>query len=375
MTERSSLVRAGIAQERLVPLRPMRVLVVDDSVVVRTLLTAALRRYPGIEVVGSAADAFAARDLILQLEPDVMTLDIEMPDMDGLTFLSKVMEHRPMPVIIVSALAEQRSSLGVKALQLGAIDIIPKPGVAGSMAAVADAIAQRVSALRSRPFSAPNSHRSRESASLTISSRPTPRPSDSIVVIGASTGGTQAIESVLKQLPADAPPILVVQHMPPSFTKAFAARLNDVCALHVAEAKDAETLKTGHVYVAPGGHHMVVERAGSQLRIALRDGPSVHYQRPAVDVLFLSAARLKHVRIVGVVLTGMGQDGAEGLLALRQAGAQTIAEHEQSCVVYGMPKEAIARGGAQHVATLLQMPQTIADCLDGGMLASGPVAP
>ena len=354
--------------------RTTRVLVVDDSALVRKMLTAALGRHPGIEIVGTAADVFAARDLILQHEPDLMTLDLEMPGMDGLTFLGKVMEHRPMPVIIVSAVTELGSSAGVKALQLGAIDVIPKPSGAGSMDGVAEAIAQRAVELRTRPFKLPTRVAARDAASSPVPARPSMRHAGSLILIGASTGGTQAIESVLTRLPVDAPPILIVQHMPASFTKAFAARLNDVCALHVAEAQGGEVLQAGHAYVAPGGHHMVVERVGTQLRVALRDGPPVHYQRPAVDVLFLSAAKLRHVRSVGVVLTGMGHDGAEGLLALRQAGAQTIAEDEQSCVVYGMPKEAIARGGAQHVSTLLQIPQTIADCLDqGAMCPSGPV--
>ena len=353
--------------------------VVDDSAVVRKMLTAALGRRPGIEIVGSAADVFAARDLILQHEPDLMTLDLEMPGMDGLTFLSKVMEHRPMPVIIVSAVTEHGSAAALKALQLGAIDVIPKPSGAGSMDGVAEAIAQRVAALRTRPFKLSTLAVSRDGVSThvaAVAARPTMRHAGSLILIGASTGGTQAIESLLTRLPADAPPIVIVQHMPASFTKAFAARLNDVCALHVAEAKGGEVLQAGHAYVAPGGHHMVVERVGTQLQVALRGGPAVHYQRPAVDVLFLAASKLRHVRTVGIVLTGMGHDGADGLLALRQAGAQTIAEDEQSCVVYGMPKEAIARGGAQHVATLLQMPQTIADCLDqGATCISGPVTP
>ena len=355
---------------------PITVLVVDDSAVVRKMLTAALGRRPGIEIVGSAADVFAARDLILQHEPDLMTLDLEMPGMDGLTFLSKVMEHRPMPVIIVSAVTEHGSAAGVKALQLGAIDVIPKPSGVGSMDGVAEAIAQRVAALRTRPFKLPAPVAPRDGVSAHVAARPAMRHAGSLILIGASTGGTQAIESVLTRLPADAPPILIVQHMPASFTKAFAARLNDVCSLHVAEAKGGEVLQAGHAYVAPGGHHMVVERVGTQLQVALRGGPAVHYQRPAVDVLFLAASKLRHVRMVGIVLTGMGHDGAEGLLALRQAGAHTIAEDEQSCVVYGMPKEAIARGGARHVATLLQMPQSIADCLEqGATCLSGPVTP
>ena len=198
----------------------------------------------------------------------------------------------------------------------------------------------------------------------------------SLILVGASIGGPNAIESLLTRMPADAPPVLIVQHMPAGFTKAFADRLNAVCGLSVIEAHGGEVLQPGHVYVAPGGHHMVVEQVGPQLQTALREGPSVHYQRPAVDVLFHSAARLRGVRMVACVLTGMGCDGAGGLLALREAGAQTIAEDERSCVVFGMPKQAIACGAVMHVATLLQMPQTIAGCLDRGSAgARGPWYP
>jgi two-component system chemotaxis response regulator CheB len=340
------------------------VLVVDDSAVVRKLLIDALSKDPGIEIVGSAADVFIARDMILKHNPDVMTLDIEMPRMDGLTFLRKVMEYKPMPVIIVSSITKNGSAASVEALQSGAIDVISKPGGPGSVGEVADAIAQRIRALRARPVRLSALVPVKTAASTQTAARPSMRHPGSLILIGASTGGTQAIEALLTRMPADAPPILIVQHMPAGFTKAFADRLDAVCAMNVCEAHGGETVQTGHVYVAPGGHHMVVERFGLQLRTALREGPPVHYQRPAVDVLFLSAAKLKGVPMVGVILTGMGQDGADGLLALRQAGAQTLAEDEQSCVVFGMPKEAIARGGAMHVVTLLQMPNKIAECLD-----------
>ncbi|MFN8063593.1 MAG: chemotaxis response regulator protein-glutamate methylesterase [Vicinamibacterales bacterium] len=343
-------------------IRPMRVLVVDDSAIVRKMLTDALNREPGIEVVGGAADVFIARDMILKHNPDVMTLDIEMPRMDGLTFLRRVMEHKPMPVIIVSSITQKGSAASVEALQIGAIDVIAKPGGPGSVGQVAEQIADRIRALRTRPVR------------LTpLQTTPAPRPTlartsmkspGSVILVGASTGGTQAIESLLTRMPADIPPMLVVQHMPAGFTKAFADRLNATCPMRVVEAQGGEVLQQGTVYVAPGDHHMIVERFGLQLRTALRDGPPVHFQRPAVDVLFYSAAKLKGVPMVGVILTGMGADGADGLLALRQAGAQTLAEDEQSCVVFGMPKEAIARGAAMHVATLLQMPGKIAECLD-----------
>jgi two-component system chemotaxis response regulator CheB len=341
-----------------------KVLIVDDSAVVRKLLGDALSADPDIRVVGGAADVFIARDLILQHDPDVMTLDIEMPRMDGLTFLGRVMEHRPMPVIIVSSITPAGSAASVEALRRGAIGVIAKPGGPGSVGAIADTILRHIHGLRQgrvrlrTPGAAP-------APTEVKPIRPSLRQNNSsLIVIGASTGGTQAIESLLTRLPAEIPPMLIVQHMPAGFTKAFADRLDKVCPMHVVEAKGGEVLQSGTVYVAPGDHHLVVERMGLQLRTALRDGPPVHYQRPAVDVLFHSAAKLKGVPIVGVILTGMGSDGASGLLALRQAGAETIAEDEGSCVVFGMPKEAIACGAAVHVATLLQMPSQIAASLD-----------
>lgn len=343
--------------------RPMRVLVVDDSAVVRKMLTDSLSKDPGIEIVGSAADVFIARDLILQHNPDVMTLDIEMPRMDGLTFLRKVMEYRPMPVIIVSSITKQGSAASVEALQSGAIDVIAKPGGPSSVGQVAEAIAHRIRALRARPVKL-SALVGKAVPQTPAPARPSMRAPNSLILIGASTGGTQAIESLLTRMPADAPPMLIVQHMPAGFTRAFADRLNAVCPMHVSEAQGGEVVQPGHVYVAQGGYHMVVERFGLQMKLALREGPPVHYQRPAVDVLFHSAARLKGVPMVGVILTGMGADGADGLLALRQAGAYTLAEDEHSCVVFGMPKEAIARGAAVKVATLLQMPNEIAEGLD-----------
>jgi two-component system chemotaxis response regulator CheB len=341
-----------------------KVLVVDDSAVVRKLLSDALSADPDIRVVGTAADVFIARDLILQHDPDVMTLDIEMPRMDGLTFLGRVMEHRPMPVIIVSSITPTGSSASVEALRRGAIAVIAKPGGPGSVGAIADTIIQQIRGLRQGRVRLRPTGISPTAPAEAGPVRPSLRHTNSMIVVGASTGGTQAIESLLTRLPAEIPPMLIVQHMPAGFTKAFADRLDKVCPMHVVEARGDELIQPGTVYVAPGDHHLVVERMGVQLKTALRDGPPVHYQRPAVDVLFHSAAKLKGVSIVGVILTGMGSDGASGLLALRQAGAETIAEDEGSCVVFGMPKEAIACGGAVHVATLLQMPSQIAASLE-----------
>ena len=345
-------------------------LVVDDSAIVRKMLADTLAGEPDIEVVGVASDPFAARDLILKHRPDVLTLDIEMPRMDGLTFLRKLMEHRPMPVIIVSSLTPTGSELSIEALAAGAIDVIAKPGGPYSVGQVADRLKRRIRGIRgARPVRylapLPAGRSVLPAAKLSALGR-----ANGLIVIGASTGGTQAIEALLSRLAADTPPILIVQHMPAQFTRAFASRLNGACPMTVVEATGSETLRRGVAYVAPGDYHMVVEARGFELRAIVGGGPAVHYQRPSVDVLFHSAARLRGVAIVGVLLTGMGSDGADGMVALREAGAITIAEAEQSCVVFGMPAEAIARGGAVHVATLLAMPRLIADSLSA--LQAGP---
>jgi two-component system chemotaxis response regulator CheB len=341
---------------------PIKVIIVDDSAVVRKMLSDALSQDGDIEIVATAADPFIARDLILQHNPDVITLDVEMPRMDGLSFLRRIMEHRPMPVLVVSSITQQGSAACLEALRLGAIAVIAKPGAPGSVGAIADDIKRSIRALRSGPpvrlkplvADAPPLPAVKSSA----------RASGGLLLIGASTGGTQAIEALLTRMPADVPPILIVQHMPPLFTKALADRLDGICRMRVIEAAGHEVIQPGTVYIAPGGYHMVVERQGLRLVTALRDGPMVHYQRPAVDVLFHSAARLQGVPMAAAILTGMGSDGADGLLALRQAGAETLAEDEQSCVVFGMPKEAIARGAARHVVTLFDMPGMLLECLD-----------
>jgi two-component system chemotaxis response regulator CheB len=337
------------------------VLIVDDSAVVRKLIGDALRREPDIEVVGGAADPFVARDMILQYKPDLITLDIEMPRMDGLSFLRRLMEHHPIAAIVVSSLTQTGSAASVEALRIGAIDVIAKPGGPHSVGLVTEKLVQRIRALRA----APSVRLARSTAASTAAHAAVHPNTDAgrrargVIAIGASTGGTQALETVLTRLPADLPPIVVVQHMPAGFTKAFADRLHSVCAMRVVEASGGEVLERGAAYIAPGDHHLVVEQDGLRLRTRLTQGPPVHYQRPAVDVLFASVARMKGLAVVGLLLTGMGADGADGMVAMRRAGAITIAEAEESCVVFGMPKEAIARGGAVHVATLLQMPGLI----------------
>jgi two-component system chemotaxis response regulator CheB len=350
-----------------------KVLVVDDSAIVRKLIADALRREPDIEVVGGASDPFMARDMILRLEPDVLTLDIEMPRMDGLTFLRKLMDRRPLPVIIVSSVTQRGSAASIEALRAGAIDVIAKPGGPHEVAQVVGKIVQRIRGLKHgfklRPVVAVDRAKAEPQAPPVAAGR----RANGLIAIGASTGGTQAIESVLTRLPADSPPICIVQHMPPNFTRAFAERLNGVCPMRVVEAKGDELLERGVAYIAPGDYHMVIERVGVQLRTRLNQGAPVCHQRPAVDVMFNSIARLSGIPVVAALLTGMGSDGADGMVALRQAGAETIAEDEHSCIVFGMPKEAIARGGAGHVATLLRMPHLIFECFDR-LTAKTPVA-
>lgn len=343
--------------------RPVKVLIVDDSAIVRKLLANALKGEPDIEVVGGAGDPFVARDMILRLEPDVLTLDIEMPRMDGLSFLRRVMAYRPMPVIIISSLTQSGSAATIDALRAGAVDVLAKPGGPASVGELATRLKQRVRAIRGL---APASL-ARAVAPVDAAPAPTVkfdpvRRRNGIIAIGASTGGPQAIETLLTRMSAETPPIVITQHMPAGFTKAFAERLDRVCAIRVVEATSGEVLQPGTAYVAPGEHHLAIRKRGIQLLTELHDGPPLHHQRPAVDELFLSLAKLKRVPVVAALLTGMGADGADGLLALRRAGGETIAEDEHSCIVFGMPREAIARGAAMHVATLLRMPTLIPEC-------------
>ena len=338
-----------------------RVLLVDDSAVVRKLLGDALRKHGDIDVIGGAADPYIARDMILQHKPDVITLDIEMPRMDGLSFLRKLMEHHPIPAIVVSSLTQQGSAASVEALRIGAIDVIGKPGGPHAVGEVADRVADRIRALRTG--SPIRLGRLAPTPSAEAGPRRSANRLRGLIAIGASTGGTQAIETVLTRMAADGPPIVIAQHMPAGFTKAFAERLNGVCPMRVVEASGNEPLERGVAYIAPGDHHLTVDRQGLRLLTRLDQQAPLHYQRPAVDALFASVAQLRGLPLVGMLLTGMGADGADGMLALRHAGAETIAEAEESCVVFGMPKEAIARGGAVHVASLLAIPDLVFDGL------------
>ncbi|MBY0495164.1 MAG: chemotaxis response regulator protein-glutamate methylesterase [Cyanobacteria bacterium] len=347
----------------MAPVRRSRVLIVDDSAIVRTMLSNAIKAEPDMEVVGVAADAIVARDLIAAHQPDIVTLDLEMPRMDGLTFLRQLMREQPLPVVIVSSTTQTGSAASIDALAAGAIDVLAKPGGPYSVADITDQLTYRIRALRTG--------RAVHFSRLRHSPPPAPvAPSlahaNGLILIGASTGGTQAIETLLMQLPADAPPIAVVQHMPAYFTRAFAARLDKICPQRVIEAADSMRLERGVVYIAPGDSHLLVGARHGELVTSVRGGERVLYQRPSVDVLFQSAAALRGVPIVAMLLTGMGADGADGMVMLREAGATTIAEDARSCVVFGMPAAAIQRGGAMHVAALGAMPRAIASAFAPG---------
>ena len=324
---------------------PIRVLVVDDSALVRSILARELGKADGIEVVGTAPDPYAARDLIVTLAPDVMTLDIEMPRMDGITFLRKVMRHRPLPVIVVSSLTARGSELALEALEAGAVDVLPKPGPAYSVGDMAAHLADRVRVASVARLAAPATRAMPQRLSMT-------RTTSRIAVIGASIGGTRALQQVLSSMPADGPGIVVVQHMPEHFTAAFASRLREVCAMDVSEARTGDRVTKGRALIAPGNHHLVLRRDGASYQVEVRTGPLVSGHRPSVDVLFTSCARYVGRNAVGVIMTGMGHDGAAGLKAMRDAGAATLAQDEVSSVVFGMAREAIARDAVTEVASL-----------------------
>ncbi len=361
-----------------------RVVVVDDSALVRSLLTEIINRQPDMECVGTATDPLVAREMIRNLNPDVITLDVEMPRMDGLDFLSRLMRLRPMPVVMVSTLTERGAEVTLKALELGALDFVAKPkiGITDGLKQLAEDITEKIraaskahirrmvvptvttvpqttSALGSAA-EALHAQTSRPGASRTAAAppeRPSPTPigrlsTEKIIFIGASTGGTEATKDVLINLPADCPAVMITQHMPAGFTKSYAARLDSLCRIRVAEARDGERVLPGHAYLAPGGFHLSVERSGANYIARVTEGEPVNRHKPSVEVLFNSAARVVGPNALGVMLTGMGADGAKAMLAMRDAGSFNIAQDEESCVVFGMPKEAIAQGAAHEVLSL-----------------------
>lgn len=336
----------------------IRVLIVDDSALVRKILTQELSKDPGIEVVGTAPDPYIGRDKIVQLKPDVLILDIEMPRMDGITFLDKLMKHHPIPVIIVSSLAKEGSRAALKALELGALEIMAKPGSSYSVKDMSEQLIDKIKAVSNvKAFKI--TERSEEAGIVPAAGKAMLETSHKIVAIGASTGGTEAIREILVRLPPDMPPILVVQHMPQYFTRSFAERLDSLCRLKVKEAENGELLAPGKVLIAQGNRHMVLKRSGASYYVEIKDGELVYHQRPSVEVLFSSVARYAGANAVGVILTGMGKDGADGLLQMKNAGAFTIAQDEKSCVVYGMPKEAVSVGAVMKVAPLDKIPQVL----------------
>ncbi len=346
----------------------VRVLIVDDSALVRRLLSEALAKFPDIDVVGTARDPFEAREQILKLDPDVITLDIEMPRMDGLTFLEKLMKSKPMRVIVVSSVAQASSANAIRAMSLGAIHVVPKPEGSMSVPDVEKFLIRAVRQAAQVP-----AHRLRAPARRIVPPVASKRASRSgpasrrIIAIGASTGGPPAIEAVLTRLPADAPGTVIVQHMPPMFTAALANRLDGLCAVRVHEATDGELIRDGVVYIAPGGYHLQLRRTPEGYVTHVKDGPMVHHQRPAVDVLFDSVADVVGPASTGVLLTGMGADGARGLLAMREAGAHTIAQNEETCVVFGMPGEAVEMDAAQEILPI----DRIADAIISHRVAVG----
>ncbi len=329
----------------------IKVLIVDDSAMVRQVLTRELARDPAIEVVGSAPDPYVARDKIVTLKPDVLTLDIEMPRMDGITFLRKLMKHYPIPVIILSSLTQKGGELALEALECGAVEVMSKPSVAYSVGDVSVALIDKIkAAARVRPEKRqPVARALREPTQQRLSLT---RTTNKVVAIGASTGGTEALASLLKSLPSNAPGIVIVQHMPEHFTRAFAERLDTLCAIEVKEATDGDMVSTGKALIAPGNYHMLLRRSGAMYFVQVKSGPLVSRHRPSVDVLFKSVARFAGRNAVGAILTGMGADGSQGMKEMKDAGAATVAQDEASCVVFGMPKEAIALGCVDHVLPL-----------------------
>jgi len=334
--------------------KKITVLVVDDSSIVRKLVTEALSSDPGIEVVGTAVDPFMARDKIKELQPDVLTLDIEMPRMDGLTFLQLIMEHRPMPVIIMSSHTPRSSRAALEALRLGAVDVLSKPDGPYSFGNLGPRLIEMIHAAAGAKLRLPGEESAMDDSPTTGAAKPKGPPASisvtdqrAIILLGASTGGTEALSHVLRQLPCNLPPILMVQHIPPHFSQAFAERLNKFCRIEVREAKDGDWLRPGLALLAPGNYHMMLHRVGERYRVRVADGPMVWHQRPAVDPLFQSAADCAGAHAIAGILTGMGKDGADGLLRLREKGATTFAQDEATSVVYGMPRVAWENGGAQ----------------------------
>jgi two-component system chemotaxis response regulator CheB len=339
-------------------LKKIKVLIVDDSAIVRKVFSQELSKYPDIEIVGTAPDPFVARDKILRLKPDVITLDVEMPRMDGVTFLRKLMKYYPIPVIIVSSLTQKGGKLTLEALDIGAVEVIAKPGGSFSVGDMSGQLLEKIRAASKVKMSRENKNFRPESEKAEPM-KALAETSHKIIAIGASTGGTEALKEVLSKMPVNSPGILVVQHMPAKFTSAFAERLDSLCQIRVREAKDGDSVIPGTALIAPGNLHMILRRSGARYYVEVKNGPMVHHQRPAVDILFKSTAKYAGPNSIGAILTGMGVDGAAGLLEMKQAGAGTIAQDEDTCVVFGMPKESIKLGAVDKVVPIYQVAHEI----------------
>jgi two-component system chemotaxis response regulator CheB len=339
-----------------------KVVVVDDSALVRSILTEIINRQPDMECIGAASDPLVAREMIRNTNPDVITLDVEMPRMDGLDFLSRLMRLRPMPVVMVSTLTERGAEVTLKALELGAVDFVAKPkiGVADGIRLLAQditdkiRIASKAHIRRAPPPPAPGTAPPAPAKPVTMASLGR-ASTEKIIFIGASTGGTEATKDVLINLPADSPAVVITQHMPPGFTKSYAARLDGLCKIRVKEAQDGERILPGHGYIAPGGFHLTVERSGANYIARVQDGEPINRHKPSVEALFLSAAKVVGPNAIGIMLTGMGADGAKAMKVMKDAGAYNYCQDEASCVVFGMPREAIAAGAADEVLPLNQI--------------------
>ncbi|MFP4017171.1 MAG: chemotaxis response regulator protein-glutamate methylesterase, partial [Halanaerobiales bacterium] len=335
----------------------IKVLIIDDSAMVRKILTRELGNVPEIEVVGTAPDPYIGRAKIIKLKPDVILLDVEMPRMDGLTFLEKLMKHYPLPVIIVSSLARSGGEVALRAIELGAAEVIAKPGPSYTVGDMTEQLIEKIKAVSKMSF---KKHLDRAASidhtGIEKNNSSLIKTTEKIIAVGASTGGTHALKELLTSLPANMPPILIVQHMPENFTRSFAERLDSICELNVKEAEDGDLAVKGKVLLAPGNKHMTLKRSGASYYVEVKDGPLVYHQRPSVEVLFNSVAKYAGSNSIGVILTGMGKDGAKGLLEMKKAGAYTIAQNEESCIVYGMPKEAVSIGAVINEISLKKIP-------------------
>lgn len=346
--------------------RKIKVLIIDDSALIRSILKEIVNSYADMEAVGAASNPLQAREMIKTLNPDVLTLDVEMPEMDGLTFLEKLMRLRPMPVLMISTLTERGSEAALRSLELGAVDFLAKPklGVAQGMQDYADDIAEKIRVASRAKFKVYGANKSPAPNLPALGGRLS--STEKLIIVGASTGGTEALKEFLLPMPADAPAILIAQHMPEAFTKSFAARLDGLCKITVSEGEHKERVLPGHAYIAPGHSHMLVKRSGSNYVIELSQSAPVNHHRPSVEVLFRSAAQCVGANAIGVMLTGMGKDGAVGMMEMRQAGAYNFAQDEASCVVYGMPRAAVEVGAIHESLSIQEMAQGVMQKLMSG---------